>query len=84
MQSDKSAPDDLDYLLDTIINEPPPALEVSCDYENILVTIVVKIIILTDINETQELLASAAEYYLKMLEENAQTVHDYDYLYDCV
>ena len=78
------AADDLDELLDEIIAKPPPQLEVIHDYENLLTSLVTRMIILTDISETQELLASASAYYLKMLEENAQTTYDYDYLYDCV
>ena len=76
--------DDLDELLEEIITKPPPTLEVIHDYENILTTLVTRMIILTDISETQELLASASAYFLKMLEENSQTNYDYDYLYDCV
>ena len=76
--------DDLDDLLDSIINTVPPTLEVSHDYENILKNLVEKMIILTDIEETQEQLASASAYFLEMLNENSQTDYDYDYLYDCV
>ena len=76
--------DDLDDLLDEIIAKPPPTLEVIPDYENLLTNIVTRLIILTDISETQELLASASAYYLKCLEDNSQTTYDYDYLYECV
>ena len=61
------AADDLDELLDEIIAKPPPQLEVIHDYENLLTSLVTRMIILTDISETQELLASASAYYLKML-----------------
>ena len=76
--------DDLDDLLDDIIAKPPPTLEVIPDYENLLTNNVTRLIILTDISETQELLASASAYYLKCLEDNSQTNYDYDYLYECV
>ena len=77
LEPDSSAPvrpaDDLEDLLEEIIAKPPPQLEVIHDYENILTTLVTRMIILTDISETQELLASASAYFLKMLEENSQT-----------
>ena len=77
LEPDSSAPvrpaDDLEDLLEEIIAKLPPQLEVIHDYENILTPLVTRMIILTDISETQELLASASAYFLKMLEENSQT-----------
>ena len=71
------APDDL---LEEIIKKPPPTLEVKHDFENILTNLVSRMIILTDISETQEMLAAYYQWRIQgVAKEASATANFFDY-----